>query len=409
VGRLGSEALAGVAIAGTMIMLLFMVIMGVGTGASAMIARAYGQNAYDQANHISGNALLIGMILSVPVAIFGSIYSSDLFAIMGAEPDVIKSGTAYLSPMFSYCTVIFLVFVLNAVLQGTGDSVTPMKVMLASLILNTILDPILIFGWGIVPSLGVKGAAWGTIISRLFATIVLLLGLYRGQLRLKLNLSDLLPDWKIILRILKLGLPNSAQLSLRGIMGIVLMSLVTAFGTKAVAAFGVGHRLFMFALFPGFGFGIAAASLVGQNLGAGNADRSRSSANLTALYYIIFLTLLIVAFLVFPESLIRFFDSDDVVVEIGAKMLMITAICLPFLSLSLVYGRSLAGAGDTISPMIITLISLWGIQVPLAIILSRIAWFGVSGIFWANTIAVIVSGVICFGWFQRGKWIKIEM
>jgi Na+-driven multidrug efflux pump len=182
--------------------------------------------------------------------------------------------------------------------------------------------------------------------------------------------------------------------------------LVTAFGTAAVAAYGIGHRLFMMALFPGFGFGVAASSLVGQNLGAGKPNRSWRSAYLTVYYYFLFLILLMICFLFFPQALIAFFDTNPEVIDTGSIMLRIIAVSLPFLSLSIILNRSLSGAGDTVSPMIITLISLWGLQVPLAIILSRRPELGVNGIFLAAALAQISAGIIAFIWFQRGYWTR---
>ncbi len=409
VGRLGSQSLAAVAIAGTLMMLLFMFVMGVGTGASAMIARAYGKKDFDRADRICANAVLLGLIISVPVSIFGVMFSSDLFRLMGASPEVTEQGVQYLSIMFSFSSFVFLTFVLNASLQGSGDSFTPMKVMSSVLVINMCLDPFLIFGWGPFPEMGISGAAAATVSSRIIASLIMLFILYKGKFRIKFVPAYLKPSWKILATIIRLGLPNSIQLSVRGIMGVVIMGIAAGFGTAAVAAFGVGHRMFMLALFPGFGFAIASASLVGQNLGAGKVSRSTKSAYSAVGFYLIMLSALFTAFLFFPETLIRLFDTNPEVLKIGAAMLRITSICLPFLALSIVLNRSLAGAGDTITPMIITLISLWGLQVPLALYLSKLPELGVNGIFWAQTIAITVSGLMAFTWFQRGKWKKIKL
>ncbi len=406
---LGTRAIAAVSIAGTLMMLLFMVIMGVGTGALALVARSYGQKDYKRANRITANAILLSLFLSIPVSYFGARYSGNLFLFMGADAQVSEAGQQYLSLMFMASSVIFLTFVLNAVLQGVGDALTPMKIMVSVLILNLILDPFLIFGWGPFPNLGIRGAAWATIISRLIASLVLLFKLYYGELRLRLHLDDFIPDRQILMKIIRLGGPNSIQLSLRGIMGIVIIGLVASFGTSAVAAYGIGHRLFMLALFPGFGFAIAAAGLVGQNLGSGQPERSARSAYITTYYYLVFLAGLMVAGLVFPEKLISLFDTTPEVVDMGASMLRITALGLPLLAPSLILNRSLGGAGDTISPMIITMISLWGLQVPLAILLSRIPALGVSGIFWAGTIAISASGLMALFWFRRRGWQTIDL
>ncbi|MBN1355643.1 MATE family efflux transporter [bacterium] len=409
VGRLGSESIAALSIAGTLMMVLFMVIMGVGIGASAMVARAFGARDYAGVDRITANALTLALLLSIPVAIGGIAYSERLFGLMGAEQTVVKTGSSYLNILFASSAFIFLTFVINAVMQGTGDAVTPMKVMTFALLINALVDPCLIFGLGPFPRLGIDGAAWATVFSRATACLIFLYYLKSGKIRLRLRLMHLSPDWSIIGRILKLGFPASIQLSLRGFMGIVLMGLVTAFGTSAVAAYGIGHRLFMLALFPGFGFGVAAASLVGQNLGAGKPERSWKSAYTTVYYYFLFLLCVSACFLMFPVSLISIFDTSPEVVTTGAVMLRIIAVSMPFLSLSIVLNRSLGGAGDTVSPMIITLISLWGLQVPLAVGLSRLTAMGVDGVFWATAAAQILAGVIAFIWFQRGAWTRKQV
>ncbi|MBN1550050.1 MATE family efflux transporter [bacterium] len=407
VGRLGTDAIAAVAVAGALLMVLFMAIMGVGIGASAMIARAFGGNRFDDANRVVANGIVLSIIIAIPVSILGGFFPHLLMKIMGVTGNVFDLGEAYLTTIFLNSIFIFLTFVINAALQGTGDAVTPMKIMSLALLFNTILDPILIFGWGPFPELGVVGAAWTTVFSRALASMAFIIALLKNKLRLKLEVKFLKPDWFLIHQIIKLGFPASIQLSLRSIMAIVLMRLVVNFGDAAVAAYGIGNRLFMLALFPGFGFGVAAANLVGQNLGAGKPNRSRESAYSTVMYYFFFLSLMLVAFLGFPHTLISWFCSNDTpeypaVVALGSQMLRIVALGLPFLAVSLILNRSLGGAGDTFTPMIITLISLWGIQVPSAVFLSKT--FGVSGIFWSGTLALIASAIMAFTWFHRGHW-----
>ena len=411
VGRLGSESIAAVAIAGTVMLVLFTAIMGVGIGASAMVARAIGRQDFKWADLVTVNAIWLALLISVPVALLGYFNSEWLFHKMGAEGEVLTIGSHYLQILFANCAVIFLTFVINAVMQGTGDALTPMVIMTGALAVNAVVDPCLIFGWGPFPRLGVAGAAWSTVLSRAIACVLFLFALRSGKLRLRFRIRKMVANlnWGLNWSILRLGFPASLQLSIRGVMGIVLMSLVTPFGTAAVAAYGIGYRLFSLGLFPGFGFGVAAAGLVGQNLGAGKPDRSSRSAYYTVGYYVAFLSLIILAFGIIPKNLVAIFDKNPEVIDIGATMLQTVALGLPFVAVSLILNRSLGGAGDTISPLVITLISLWGLQIPLAAGLSKLESLGVVGVFWAGTIAQIAGAAMAYWHFKKGHWKKIKI
>ncbi|MBN2055312.1 MATE family efflux transporter [bacterium] len=405
VGRLSSHAIAAVAMSGTVMMLLFMIVMGAGTGAAAMIARAFGAGFRDQAEAIAGSSVVLSVLLSVPVTLAGIHFAPDVLRLIGADALVVMEGSSYLEIIFAGTAFMFMAFVFNSILQGAGDTVSLMVVMTAGVIINTILDPFLIFGWGPFPRLGVAGAAWATLAARIFACLAFLLLFFRGSLRIRLTWQSLRPNWRIIGRIIRLGVPNSLQLSLRGIMGVVMMAIVAGFGTLAVAAYGIGWRVVMLALFPGFGFAIGAATLTGQNLGARKPRRAWDSAYTATALYMMFLFGLGLLFFILPDTIIRLFDQTPQVVAYGAAMLRITAAGLVFMGPAVVLSRSLVGAGDTISPLIITGLTLWGLQVPLAMVLPDLLGIGVHGVFLATVLATIIQGAVTTLWFTRGRWV----
>ena len=404
VGRLGPSALAAVAMAGQILMIVMFVMIGIGIGTTAMVARAVGEKDRPKADNIAMQSLVVGFIGSILFAVIGYYLSPLLLEILGAKADVVQLGTGYLQITFLGVIVMFYMFLISAVLQGAGDAVTPMLILVVSTAINIILDPLLIFGIGFFPRLGVNGAAWATVIARAIGSIIALEVLLRGRSRVHVRMKYLRIDWDAIWRMLKIGFPASAGMSLRGLVGIVLIAVVAGFGTFAVAAYGAGMRLVMIALMPGFAMGMAAGTLVGQNLGARQTERAALSTWTTVGYYAIFMLLMTFIFLFFAPYLILLFNNNPEVVKIGTSFLRIMALGNIFLPLAIILNRSLSGAGDTISPMIITFISLWLIQIPLAIFLSRIPFFGLNGIWTAILASHIAQAAMVTFWFQTGRW-----
>jgi putative MATE family efflux protein len=269
-------------------------------------------------------------------------------------------------------------------------------------VLNIVLDPLFIFGFGFIPRLGVNGAAWATVLARGIGSLVALEILLRGRSRVHVRMKYFRMDPATILGIFRIGIPATAQMSLRGLVNLVMFAVVAGFGTYALAAYGSGQRLFMLAMMPGFALGMASGTLVGQNLGAKQPERAALSAWTTVGYYAIFMFFMCVVFVFFAPYLIMLFNNNAAVVRIGSSFLRITALGTVFIAPGLILGRSMAGAGDTVSPMIITFISLWLVQIPLAIFLSRV--LGIDGIWFAILTAYLVMAFMGVFWFQLGRW-----
>ncbi|MBU1616582.1 MAG: MATE family efflux transporter [Candidatus Margulisbacteria bacterium] len=404
VGRLGSTALAAVAMSGSIIMVVMFMMMGIGVGTTAMVARAIGAKEHGRAEEVVKQSLFIAFVGSFILAVLGYIVSAPLLRLLGASPEVMPLGTSYMHIAFSGSFVIFFMFLIMAVLQGAGDTMTPMLILAFSLLLNAILDPLLIFGLGPFPMLGVPGAALATIISRGIGCLIAFEVMLRGRSHIKLNLKSYGVDGAIINRILMIGFPASIQMTLRGLMGVVLMWVVAGFGTMSVAAYGIGIRLSMLLMMPGFALGMASATMVGHNLGAKKPERAVSSVWTAVTYYGAFMAVMGLLFFFFGAQLIAFFDPNPEVVKIGTVLMETLGIGCPFIALGLILDRSISGAGDTMVTMVNTFLSLWMIQIPLAIVLSERIGIGVNGVWYAGLVAQIVLAALNLGWFLTGRW-----
>lgn len=406
VGSLGAGAVAAVAMAGTIMMLLFPMLMGLSTGTLALVARAVGGNRQEEAGRVASQSLMLAVVLGGISGCVGWFFSDRLFGLLGAEHSVIVAGGAYLRISLLGSFTVFLLFIGNAALQGAGDAVTPMYVMAIANVLNMALDPLLIFGLGPFPVMGVRGAAWATVFSQAVAAGGSVWILFGGRTRLRVRLEQWKPDLDLSRRILRIGIPGSGQMLTRSLMGAVIMSIVAGCGTAAVAAYGTGLRLHMIIMMPAFALGGAAATLVGQNLGAGKPRRARHAAWVATWLDMALMAISALIIMLFAPALIKVFNTDPEVVQIGARYLRIVSPFYLFTALGVVLGRALNGAGDSLAPMIITILTLWGLQVPLAIWFAHIWQPATQGIWWAMAVATTINGLLTAAWFETGRWMR---
>jgi len=404
VGRLGHEAIAAVAMGGTVVWVLSPMLMGLSTGTVALVARAVGARRREDAAAAAGQSLLLAAFFGAGTAVLGTVYADRLIALLGAAPEVQAAGGGYLRIMLWGSFSVFFLFISNAGMQGAGDPITPMRLMLLANAINIVLDPILIFGLGPTPRLGVVGAGWATLIADATAAAFALRALAGGRAALHVRPADLRPQGGIIWRLLRIGIPGSGQMLARSLMTAALMRVVAGFGTVAVAAYGTGMRFHMIVLMPAFALGGAAATIVGQNLGAGRPDRAQRGAWLASAIGVGFMVASGLVLVLFAPALIRAFNPAPEVVAIGAVYLRTVSPFYIFAALAIVLGRGLNGAGDSLFPMLFTVASLWGLQVPLAVTLSRPTAFGLPGVWWAMAAATAVHGLLVTGWFLTGRW-----
>ncbi len=404
VGRLGPHSIAAVAISGTILMILFPVLMGLATGTIALVARAVGADRYDDASAAASQSLMLAVVLGVLCGILGWFAADPLLRLLGAEPEVIAAGSGYLKIMLLGTFTVFVLFTGNSALQGAGDATTPMYLMLVSNVLNIVLDPLFIFGLGPFPRLGVAGAAWATILSQAIVAIMSIHVLVSGRTRLHLHARQWVPNPGLSWRILRIGIPGSGQMLSRSLMSAVMMAIVASCGTAAVAAYGTGLRFHMIILMPAFALGGAAATMVGQNLGAGQPQRAHHVAWTASIAAAVILGAAAGLLFVFARPLIRLFNTDAQVVDIGTHYLRIVSPFYLFAAVGIVLARAMNGAGDSLSPMVITIVTLWGLQVPLAILFSRLWQPATVGIWWAIVVAFVVQAVLTAAWFETGRW-----
>lgn len=406
VGRLGSDAVAAIAIGGTVLMMLFPVVMGLATGTIAVVSRSMGGGRPAEATEAGGQSLVVSLICGLVAGVAGWFWADDVCRLQGATGEVARLGTQYLQIAFLGSFTVFLLFIGNSILQAAGNTVVPMYALILTTILNLVLDPVFIFGLLGVPRMGVEGAALAMVLAQLAGVGVVLRALSRGQSGIRVTLADWRLKFEPAWRLMRLGIPSSGQMLARSLMGLVLMGIVARCGTMAVAAYGIGNRIHMLMMMPAFVLGNAAGAMVGQNLGALRPDRAKRAAWLaTGLGALIMLSCAILV-MVFAAPLIRLFDPHPAVVRIGVDYLLITSLFHVFASLSIILGRVLQGAGDTVAPMVTTILGLWGIQIPLAIFMAKCVTPATHGIWWSISITLVVNGTMVVGWFLTDRWLN---
>ena len=404
VGRLGSDSVAALAMSGTILMMLFPVVMGLATGTIAIVSRSVGAGNPAEAAEAGGQSLIAALICGVIAGLAGWYWAGDICRWQGATGEVARLGTQYLEISFLGCFTVFILFIGNSILQASGNTVIPMYAMVLATVLNLILDPIFIFGLLGMPRMGVEGAALAMVLAQSVAVVVVLRALFRGKSGVKVGLAAWRLRFEPIWRIMKVGIPSSGQMLSRSLMSVVLMWIVAKYGTVAVAAYGIGVRFHMMALMPAFVLGNAAGAIVGQNLGANRPDRAQRVAWMATGLDAVLMLVMAIFLTVFAAPLIRLFDPAPEVVKMGASYLRIASFFHIFAALSIVLGRALQGAGDTIAPMITTIVGLWGVQIPLAIFLARHMTPPTNGIWWSVGIAILVNGSMVALWFMTGRW-----
>jgi len=421
VGRLGPEAVAAVGMSGSVLRILTTVFMGINIATGAMVARAVGRGDERRAGHVAGQALMLTALFSVAAGTAGYLGSASILRALNAEPAVVQLGAEYMHVVFAGIFFLCGAFVLTGILHGAGDAVTPMLLGVLTTVCNCILNPLLIFGYWGFPAMGVRGSAVATVIARSLAVAVGIAMLLRGRLRVRLSVSNMFPNLRTMWRLLAIGIPGSLQMSVRTLMNLALMTLVATFGTRAVAAYTIGLRIRMVGMLPLFGLAGAAATMVGQNLGAARPGRSRGSAYAAVAMALLIAGASALLFAVFAPRLIAVFNRQPTVVAAGAGFLRVTAIGLVAAAVGIVLSRAMNGAGDTISPLIITLAILWGFQIPAAVYLSGvrelwgiriplmplftgIATNSETGIWYAMVVSSALQAVIVTAWFSTGRW-----
>ncbi len=404
VGRLGSAAIAGVGVAGLAVMLVNSAMMGLGTGLRAMIARFVGAGDASGSNHIAMQGFAVGAAYSIAMAIVGFSLAEPMLMLFGLEPDVIAEGAAYMRIMFIGAAAMSFRMITEGIMQASGDTQTPMRITVFLRFFHIIMAPFLIFGWWLFPRLGVSGAALTNIISQGVGLILGLWILFSGRTRLRLTLSKFRIDLNVIWRMVKIGIPSSLTVIQWQFSNMVLMWIIARFGTIAVAAYTVTERAATLLQMPSGGFGLAAGVLAGQNLGAGKPDRAERSGWIALGLVEVVMLVAAVAIFLWAENIIRIFNAEPGLVELGSGFLRIASLGLFFMGIASVIFQCLNGVGDTMPPLLIIIPSVWLVQLPLAYFLSQFTDLGVYGVRWAIVASLAVASVPYLVYFRHGRW-----
>lgn len=404
VSRLGSDAVAAVGLTESMMTLVYALAVGFSAGTTAMVSRRIGEKNPEAASRAAAQAILSVMIISVLLAIPGVLYSYELLRLMGASHELAAANHGYTKIMFAGNIVIMLLFVINAAFRSAGDAALSMRVLLIANGVNIVLDPLLIFGLGPVPALGIEGAAIATNIGRGLAVAFQFYVLFRGKMRIKLRLRHFIPDLAIQITLIRLSIGGILQNIIATASWIIMVRIVSVFGSAAVAGYTIGIRIIIFALLPSWGLSNAAATLVGQNLGAGRPDRASRAAWITGFTNMFLLGIVSLVFIMFPGMFIKLFITDPEVLRYGITCLQIVSAGFLFYAMGMVMTQSLNGAGDTYTPTLLNFICFWMIEIPLAWFLALKMGYEVEGVYYAIVVAESTLTLMGIYVFNRGRW-----
>ena len=404
VGRLGADAVATVGLTESMLSVVFAVGFGLGLSTTAMVARRIGEKDAPGAAVAGVQAVVIGAVTSLAIGIPCWIFAPHLLQVMGASPQIVATGSGYTRIALGGCGVVLMLFLNNAIFRGAGDAAVAMRLLWVSNIINLILDPCLIFGWGPFPRLGVTGAALATLIGRSIGVLYQFYRLLRGTERIHILASQLRLDFQVLLRLLRVSLTGILQFAVADVSWIGLVRIVSMFGAAALAGYTIAIRIVIFVILPSWGLSNAAATLVGQNLGAKQPERAEQSVWRTGLYNMLFLGSVGVFFIFFAEPIIRLFTGDPAVVPLAVSCLRI----LSYGNIGYAYGmvmlQAFNGAGDTITPTIVNFFGFCMLELPLAYVLAVPLDLRTNGAYYAIVLAegaIAVAGVLLF---RRGRW-----
>ena len=404
VAKLGADAIAVVVLTESMMALVYAVAIGLSIGATATVARRIGEKDAEGAAKSAAHVIYLGVIVSVVMSVVGIIFAPNLLAILGAEPQVVEQGTTFMQIMLGGNAVVVFLFLLNAIFRGAGDAAIAMRVLFLANLLNIILAPCFIFGFAFFPELGVTGAAVGTTIGRGCGVLFAVWYLLRKSGRITIHKENWKLDLSLLWSLVKLSSAAVLQFTIATASWSALVRVVAGFGSDAIAGYGIGMRVIIFALLPSVGLSNAAATLVGQNLGAGKPERAEKSVWRAAYINAAFLGLIGLFFLLFSNSIVGIFTNEPTVLVYGANSLHIVAYGFVFYGFGMVLETAFNGAGDTWTPTYLNFFIFWMFEIPLAYVLAYHFGFGANGVFWAITIAFSVLAIVSALLFKRGKW-----
>ncbi|HZG53986.1 MAG TPA: MATE family efflux transporter [Pyrinomonadaceae bacterium] len=409
VARLGADAIATVGLTESMLTIVFGIAIGLSMATTATVARRTGERDPEGAAVAAVQSIIIGIITSLPLAVAGLAFAPTLLRLMGAEAGVIEIGSTYAAIILGGNVCILLLFLINAIFRGAGDAATAMRALWLANIVNIILDPCFIFGLGPFPELGVTGSAIATTIGRGAGVVFQFWVLLSGRSRIEVGRKHLRLDLPVLLKLLRISVGGMFQFLVATASWLGLTRIVAIFGSEALAGYTLSLRILIFAMLPSWGMSNAAATLVGQNLGARKPERAARSVMFAGLSNVVFLAVVALIFVVFTERIIGIFTTDASVIAYGVTSLRIISYGFIFYGYGMVMVQALNGAGDTFTPTVINLFCYWLFQIPLAYLLAIYFDLGASGVFMAIPIAETLLTVLAVIYFRRGRWKEMKV
>ena len=409
VSQLGDRAVATVGLTESMFALIFGVAMGLSIAATASVARRIGEKDPEAASHVAAQAVLVGFAVALVIAAAGGWFAPDLLMLMSGSREIADYGAGYARLMLIFSPSVMMLFIFNAIFRGAGNAVMAMRALWLGNAINLVLDPLFIFGWGPVPAFGVTGASMATSIGRTVAALYGLFCLLQGRGEIRLARRHWRLDGPLIRQVVALAAPAAIQYLVPTASWVGLSRIVAMFGPGAIAGYTIAIRIIIFSILPAWGLSNAAATLVGQNLGARKPERAERSVFLCGIYNMVFLVSLGLGFIVFAEGLIHFFSTQTGTVPVAVSCLRILSYGYAFYAWGMVLVQSFNGAGDTRTPTWINFGCYWAFQLPLAYALAGPAGFGPAGVFWAVPVAESALAFSAYWMFRRGAWKTVRV
>lgn len=409
VSQVSVNAVATIGLTESVITLVYAIAIGLSMAATAVVARRVGEKDLKGASKAAVQVIFLGTAVAIVISVFGILYPKEILSLMGAEPDLIKEGYGYTKVLLGGNITIMLLFLINAIFRGAGNASIAMWTLILSNGLNIILDPIFIFGFGPIEAHGVEGAAIATTIGRGSAVVFQLGILFFGYSRIKIAFKDLVLQVSVMWNLIKVSLGGIGQFLIGTSSWVFLMRIMSEFGSEVLAGYTIAIRVMMFTLMPAWGMSNAAATLVGQNLGAKQPERAETSVWITGKYSAIFMLLVSVVYLAFAPQIIGLFTEEVEVIENGSLCLRVIAAGYLFYGYGMVIINAFNGAGDTKTPTYINFVCFWLFQLPFAYFLAITLNYGPVGVFVSITLAEVLIAIIGIIWFKKGKWKLVEV
>lgn len=398
------DAVATVGLTEAVMFLVYSLAIGLSMATTAMVARRIGEGKKEQAADAAVQSMIIALAFSLLISLVGIFFARDILRLMGGSPQLVESGYGYMLVMMGGNASIMFIFLINAIFRGAGDASIAMRSLWLANGLNLILDPCLIFGWGPFPEMGVMGAAIATTTGRSIGVLYQLYMLQRGKAIIRIYWRHIRVLWGVIANLLRVSVGGILQYLIGSASWIFLVRIISSFGSEAVAGYTIAFRIIIFTILPSWGMANAAATLVGQNLGAKQPERAEKSVWQASRYNMLFLLGVSIIFFIFAHTFVSMFNDNPTVVQYGVDSLRI--ICLGYIAYAygMVISQAFNGAGDTFTPTVINLVAFWAVQIPLAYSLAMPAGWGPNGVFAAIAISESLLALIAILVFRRGRW-----